>query len=150
MVPADLLDPVHKMADSIPLDVYAEWLEALNNSDWDRFTDLLDPEAEFTFTHLLPADVARLKGQSQVVASFAGWQSDFSDLHGEITASIRELEWVAVALWWSGTTLRGQRVQFASCHWVRVVGHQIVEMFDYFDQKTYEEQITDGSSQGGR
>ena len=129
------------MTDSNPLHVYREWLEALNRSDWERFSERLAPDAEFVFTHLLPDDSARLRGRDAMVTSFTRWRSGFTGLHGEIVASVSELDWISIALWWTGITTAGNEIGFASCHWANVSGELIVEMVDYFDQKSYEQQM---------
>ena len=43
-----------QMVGSTVLKVYTDWLAALNERNWDRFTSYLAPDAEFVFTHLLP------------------------------------------------------------------------------------------------
>lgn len=127
------------MAESLM--VYEKWLAAFNDADWDEFAAQLTPNARFTFTHLMPDDRATLDGRDRFVASFQGWRSGFSQLKGEITDTIVTSDRSAVMLWWTGTTVGGRSVGFASCHWVGVEGDRIVEMIDFFDEKGYDAQM---------
>lgn len=131
---------VEKAHESRAVDVYSAWLDAFNHRDWDRFTAGLAADAVFVFTHLEPDDNAPLRGKSAIVRSFTSWQSGFTSLRGEITDTIEAGDRAAVALWWTGRTVSENDVGFASCHWIRVAEDEIVEIVDYFDQKSYEAQ----------
>ena len=123
------------------LDVYRVWLEALNNRDWDRFAECLAPDARFVFTHRLPADEGTLRGRAEIVANFMSWQSRFTRFPGEIVDTICENDRCAIQIRWSGDTVDGSEVVFASCHMVTVQEGRLAEIVDFFDQKTYDQQV---------
>ena len=129
------------MESSDALDVYRRWLLALNSRNWELLRDHLAVNATFTFTHMLPEARAVLHGGDAIVDSFRGWQSRFTSLPGSITDCIEAGSRVAVQLWWSGATVDGNEVAFASSHWATVVDGQIVELVDFFDEKGYLEQV---------
>ena len=121
--------------------MYRAWLAALNSADWPTFVDLLADDAVFTFSHRLPDDSAHLRGSAAVLESFRGWRSGFAQLTGQVVESIGIGERAAVRLWWTGATVGGRPVAFAACHWVGTREDKIVEIVDFFDEKTYDAMV---------
>ena len=123
------------------IDIARESLDAFNQRDWNKFRDLLAPNAVYDEV----GTGVKVTGKDEIVDVSRGWPKAFSDLKGTIEHSIASDDHVLCAVTYEGThdgelkgptgpvRPSGRRVTTRCLQMFRVSNGHVVEMRNYFD-----------------
>lgn len=129
------------MKDQKMLDIVRGQLKAFNNRDWDRFREVLAPDAVYDEV----GSGRKLTGRDEILGLIRGWTEAFPDVKGSIQTTLVSDDRVVCEIAYEGTHdgelaaptgsigPTGNRIHTRNVQIFRIADGHIVETRHYFD-----------------